>query len=101
MEGWRKINGIARTKVDERKISMATKSKVSKIRESEKKRRRRERERESFRVNCRKKEMEKESRSEAPGHFGERDRRLTMSLDTHYVASWDSTSHYYHPYQRI
>lgn len=45
--------------------------------------------------------MEKESRSEAPGHFGERDRRLTMSLDTHYVASWDSTSHYYHPYRRI
>lgn len=44
MEGWRKINGIARTKVDERKISMATKSK---IRESEKKRKRkRERERE-------------------------------------------------------
>lgn len=40
MQGWRKINGIARTKVDERKISMATKSKVSKIRESEKKRKR-------------------------------------------------------------
>lgn len=40
MEGWRKINGIARTKIDERKTSMATKSKVSKIRESEKKRKR-------------------------------------------------------------
>lgn len=30
----------------------------------------------------------------APGHFGRGDRRLTMSLDTHYVASRDSTSRY-------
>lgn len=40
MQGWRKINEMARTKVDERKISKATKSKVSKIRESDKKRKR-------------------------------------------------------------
>lgn len=42
-------------------------------------------------------ERERRAEGEAPSHFGRRDRRLTMSLDTYYVASWDSTSHHYHP----